>query len=109
MSDYWDSSALVECAVNEALRDRLKAQGGVTRTHALSEVFSALTAGNLALRVEANEAADFVESLATDLRFVDLSSTEIVLALKKAQSKGVRGGRVHDYLHMAAAEKGGCS
>jgi hypothetical protein len=46
MKVYWDSSALVEACADPALRGRLRAEGGVTRTHALAETFSALTAGN---------------------------------------------------------------
>ena len=105
MKAYWDSSALVEASADLALRTRLHTEGGVTRTHALAETFSALTAGNLALRVDADAAARMVDSLAQDLDFVDLTSKEVLDALKQTQKRGVRGGRIHDFLHAVAAEK----
>jgi predicted nucleic acid-binding protein len=105
MKTYWDSSALVAASANLALRTRLHTEGGVTRTHALAETFSALTGGNLALRVDADAAARMVDSLAQDLDFVDLTSKEVLEALKQARKRGVRGGRVHDFLHAVAAEK----
>jgi predicted nucleic acid-binding protein len=36
---------------------------------------------------------------------VDLDAAQVLEALKSARAKGVRGGRVHDYLHAVAAEK----
>ncbi|MEI8043170.1 MAG: hypothetical protein WCL11_17295 [Verrucomicrobiota bacterium] len=88
-----------------ALRTRLHTEGGVTRTHALAETFSALTAGNLALRVDPDAAARMVDSLAQDLEFVELTSKEVLDALKQSRKRGVRGGRIHDFLHAVAAEK----
>jgi predicted nucleic acid-binding protein len=41
------------------------------------------------------------------LDFVDLSADEVLTALNYARAKGVRGGRVHDFLHAVAAEKAG--
>ena len=84
MKTYWDSSALVAASANLTLRTRLHTEGGVTRTHALAETFSALTGGNLALRVDADAAARMVGSLAQDLDFVDLTSKEVLEALKQA-------------------------
>jgi hypothetical protein len=46
-----------------------------------------------------------VNNLAADLEFVDLSATEVLSALKQARKRGVRGGRVHDFLHAVAADK----
>jgi hypothetical protein len=54
MKAYWDSSALVEATSDLILRTRLRSDGGITRTHALAEVFSALTGGNLSIRLEAD-------------------------------------------------------
>jgi len=105
MKAYWDSSALVLATADLGLRRRLHEDRGITRSHALSEVFSALTGGNLAIRVEADAAAQTVEELAKDLDFTDLEPQEVLTALKQARKRGVRGGRVHDYLHAVAAEK----
>jgi hypothetical protein len=69
-------------------------------------VFSTLTGGKMGNRVAAEEAARTVAQLAGELDFCDLTAPEILRALAQAESKGVRGGRVHDYLHAVAAHKG---
>jgi predicted nucleic acid-binding protein len=107
MRDYWDSSALIEACQSLVLRARLNREGGLTRTHTLSEVFSTLTGGHLAFRLDADAAAQTIASLASDLAFHDPTPAEVLNALKTARKKGVRGGRVHDYLHAVAAEKSG--
>jgi hypothetical protein len=106
MKTYWDSSALVEAADDEQVRRRLVADGGMTRTHTLAEVFSTLTGGRAGDRLTAATAAQIVAQLAGDLDFCDLTSPEVLRALSQAGVKGVRGGRVHDYLHAVAAHKG---
>jgi predicted nucleic acid-binding protein len=107
MKAYWDSGALVEASSDLLLRSRLRKERGFSRTHALAEIFSALTGGRLAIRLDADTASEVVDNLATDLDFVDLDAKEVLSALKQAQKRGVRGGRVHDYLHARAAEKSG--
>jgi len=105
MRTYWDSSALVEAVLDPDSRQRLADDPAVTRPHALSEVFSTLTGGRLGVKFEADEAAEVMDELAADLEFVELTAREILAALHEAQKKGVRGGRVHDYLHALAAKK----
>jgi predicted nucleic acid-binding protein len=107
MTPYWDSSALIEACQNPVLRARLHREGGLTRTHTLAETFSTLTGGNLAFRLDADAAAQVMAGLARDLSFHDLTASEVLTALRAARKKGVRGGRVHDYLHALAAEKTG--
>ena len=107
MKDYWDSSAVIAACNSLALRARLHRERGFTRTHTLAEVFSTLTGGQLAFRLGADEAAKTVANLASDLDFQDLAATDVLKALKEARKKGVRGGRIHDYLHAVAAEKSG--
>ena len=107
MKNYWDSSALIEATVDLPLRKRLEDEGGFTRPHALAETFSVLTSGKFSIRTDAEAAAQIVEELVADLKFVDLTALEIITALKKAKRLGVRGGRVHDFLHAVAAEKAG--
>jgi hypothetical protein len=46
-----------------------------------------------------------IASLAKDLEVVDLSLEESLAALVQAGKVGVRGGRVHDFLHAMAARK----
>ena len=91
------------------LRHRLRLERGFTRSHALSELFSAFTCGNLAIRLTADAAATLTENLATDLDFVDLTPLEIISELKQARRLSVRGGRVHDLMHALAAEKSGAT
>jgi predicted nucleic acid-binding protein len=105
MKAYWDSSAIVAAWINPETRVRLHQERGVTRTHALAEIFSAFTGGNLTIRQDAGDAARTVTDLARDLDFVDLGKADILQALQSARAKGERGGRVHDYLHAVAAEK----
>ena len=109
MKAYWDSSALVQACSDLPLRSRLNTERGLTRTHALAEIFSALTGGNLSIRLDADAAARTLENLAKDLDFVDLSPQETLRALKQGRQRGVRGGRVHDFLHAVAAEKAGAT
>ena len=106
MKTYWDSSALVESVWEPSLSARLRRERGVTRTHALAEVFSALT-GNPQNRIAAETAAELLEQMAGSLSFVDLTPTEMFAALKTARKLGVRGGRVHDFFHAVAAKKSG--
>ena len=106
MKTYWDSSALVEAVVNPSLLRRLHAERGITRPHALAEVFSALT-GNPHTRITADHACAVIENLSRSLDFTEITAPETLKALKTARQKGVRGGRVHDYLHAVAAEKSG--
>ena len=40
---------------------------------------------------------------------IELSSAEIIEALNSAQSRGVRGGCVYDYMHLVAARKADAS
>lgn len=106
MKAYWDSSALVQSLADTSLQLRLQREGGLARQHALAETFSALT-GNPVTRIDTDDAVAFVARLAGHWKFVELSPAEILTALKTARKKGVRGGRVHDYLHAVAAEKSG--
>ena len=107
MKAYWDSSAVIEACNSPGLRARLHRERGWTRTHTLAEVFSTLTGGNLAFRLDAEAAAQTVANLATDLDFHALTAADVLAALKEARKKGVRGGRIHDYLHAVAAHKSG--
>jgi predicted nucleic acid-binding protein len=106
MKAYWDSSALVQSLADTSLQLRLQHDGGITRKHALAETFSALT-GNPVTRIDTEDAVAFAASLAEHLEFVEITAADILTALKTARKKGIRGGRVHDYLHAVAAEKSG--
>ena len=107
MKAYWDSSAVIEACSSPVLRARLHRERGFTRTHTLAEVFSTRTGGNLAFRLDADAAAQTAGNLAADLDFLDLTAAEVLKAMNEARKKGVRGGRIHDYLHAVAAQKSG--
>ena len=108
MRGYWDSSALVIACQDGSVRDRMENEGGVTRVHAFSEVFSTLTGGRLGFRVDPEDAATLIGEIQASLEVVELDVEELQAALGRAKSKGVRGGRVHDYLHAVAAVKSKC-
>jgi predicted nucleic acid-binding protein len=107
---YWDSSALVKAAGDTSLRQRLGRERGYTRSHAVNELFSAFTSGkNISIKLDADDAAKLIESIAADLDFVELTVTENLSALRIARQYGVRGGRIHDLIHAKAAEKSGAT
>ena len=109
MSSYWDSSVLVACAGEPELRLKLETTRPWCRPHALAETFSTLTGGRLGFRVDPDQAAGLIASLAASLRFVELTAEETLGALASAKSRGIRGGRVHDFLHAVAARKADCT
>ena len=57
--------------------------------------------------LSADDAADLLEQAAADLDFLELTPHNVLQSLAAAQKKGVRGGRVYDFLHAVAAEKSG--
>jgi predicted nucleic acid-binding protein len=111
MIRYWDSSALIDAIHDsDVLSKALESgQSNVTRPHALAEVFSTLTGGRLGFKYQADDAARLIEELTQGFAFVDLTADEVKSALLQCQAKGVRGGRVHDWLHAVAARKSGAS
>lgn len=109
MSAYWDSSALIEALQVAAARKRLEAEGGITRPHALAEIYSTLTGGRLGFRCLPDDATRLIDDLAKHLRFVELDAPETLRALARCRRQGVRGGLVHDFLHATAAEKAGAA
>jgi predicted nucleic acid-binding protein len=76
----------------------------------LLETFSTLTGGKLGVRVAADFAVRMLsESVLPRVTVIELSSSEIIAALGIAQSRGVRGGGVYDYMHLVAAKKANAS
>lgn len=77
-------------------------------THVIAETFSTLSGGRHGWRATPAMASQLIdEVLLPGLAFVDLSAREIGQALRQAQTSGVRGGAVYDFLHLAAARKAG--
>ena len=109
MKRYWDSSALVDALHDETIRQATRQPEQFTRLHALTEVFSTLTGGRLGFRYLPEEAAAMIRDLVLGFQFVELTAVEVQQALMDAGRRGVRGGRVHDWLHARAAAKAGVS
>src|SRR5262245_51856464 len=107
MKRYWDSSAIIKAIHSPQLEPLTRQPGQVTRTHSLSEVFSTLTGGRLGFKYMPDDAAELIKEITSSFEFVDLSAAETQVALSKAQKKGVRGGRIHDWIHAVAARKAG--
>jgi predicted nucleic acid-binding protein len=107
MKRYWDASALVD-ALHDARIEKLALEPEQwTRPHTLSEVFSTLTGGRLGFQYLPDDAAALIREITATMQFVDLNGREIQGALDTAQKRGVKGGRVHDWLHACAAKKAG--
>jgi predicted nucleic acid-binding protein len=111
MSALLDSSVLVAALAADDLKHEdclavLLAGNHFVYSHALLETFSTLTGGKLGIRVTADFAARLLEeTILPRVHVIELSHAEILTALRIAQSRGVRGGGVYDYMHLVAAKK----
>lgn len=111
MSALLDSSVLVAALASDEFKHTkclalLLKGGNCIYSHALLETFSTLTGGKLGVRVTADFAARMLsETVLPRVTVIELSSAEIIAALAIAQSRGVRGGGVYDYMHLVAAKK----
>jgi len=105
MRRYWDASAIVD-ALHDTRVEKLASQTDQwTRPHTLSEVFSTLTGGRLGFQYVPDDAAGLVREITARMHFVELDAREVQAALDEAERRGVRGGRIHDWLHACAAKK----
>lgn len=89
--------------------DRLIAAGGhQLHVHALAESFSILTGGRQGRRLGPAVAARPIEqSVLPYVQPVLLDGGAIMAALAECEARGVRGGGVYDWIHLAAARKAG--
>lgn len=89
--------------------DRWIAAGGhVVYAHALAEVFSVLTGGRQGRRFGAAVVDQLLrQSVLPLVRIVQLDGAQLADALSECEQRGVRGGAVHDWLHLAAARQAG--
>ncbi|WP_420468703.1 type II toxin-antitoxin system VapC family toxin [Panacagrimonas sp.] len=93
---------------NQSCRKLLTRRSLTAWTHAISETFSSLTGGRQEWRVPPSVASQLIDGLLMPrLNFIELNAQEMSAALREAQAAGVRGGAVHDYLHLVAARKAG--
>ena len=75
-------------------------------THALAETFAMLTGGRLGGRLSPGDVSRLLaSSVMPRVESVVLSGPELLTALAEAESRGVRGGAVYDFLHLVAARK----
>jgi predicted nucleic acid-binding protein len=91
-----------------ACRKLLLSNTASVLSHALTETFSTLTGGRLAIRVSAADAAMLIRTqLAPRLSITVLRSEDVLDALDDSTRRGIRGGAIYDYLHLLAARKAG--
>ncbi|MSU58937.1 MAG: hypothetical protein EXS35_12355 [Pedosphaera sp.] len=105
MKRYWDTSALVDALHDSRIEALATGPDQGTRPHALAEAFSTLTGGRLGFKYLPSDAAALLLELTAGFNFVELNAAEIHSALDEAEKRGVRGGRVHDWLPARAAQK----
>jgi hypothetical protein len=107
MKRYWDASALIDALHDSRVELMAFEPDQWTRPHTLAETCATLTGGRLGFRYLPDDAAALVRELTQTMNFVELTATETLAALELAQRHGVRGGRMHDWLHARAAQKPG--
>jgi len=111
MNDLIDSSVLVAAMVQSELHHEACAglldQGGLCLyAHGISETFNTLTGGRLPVRLPASFACQLLEEdYLPGLKIVSLTPRDQLAALREAESRGVRGAAIFDYLHLIAARK----
>lgn len=110
---YWDSSALLNALAAQAVLNRLGQGEHVTRSHAYVEAFHHLSGRGLPLKdgqrlaVAPRDAARMIRSLSRKIPARDLDEAQTLQALDDAQSRGVTGRMVHDWVHARAAKLAG--
>ena len=106
-----DTSVIVAALDGEdpdhaACRRLLLSAKFTVHAHALAETFATLTGGRLAIRVPAREAASILRQwVAPRLSVIPLEADEFLQACEESSARGVRGGAIYDYLHLAVARK----
>jgi predicted nucleic acid-binding protein len=111
MTDFIDTSVLVAAMVaseaHHEVCDELFDRGGIgIYAHALAEAFSTLTGGRRSVQMKADCAIQIIEEdYLPVLSVTSLTHQEMIRGMCEAQSRGVRGGAVFDYLHLMAARK----
>jgi predicted nucleic acid-binding protein len=107
MRRYWDTSALVNALHDLKLEAKVLELDQWTRPHTLSEAFSTLTGGRLGFKYAPDDAVALLKNIASGMHFVELDGKDTLAALALARKHGIRGGRVHDWMHARAATKAG--
>lgn len=113
MSVFLDTSVILASLdpdePHHAACDRIVSAGaGKVYVHALAETFSILTGGRQGRRLGASAAARLIEqSVSPYVQAQALSGKDMLAALAECEVRGVRGGAIYDWLHLAAARKAG--
>ncbi len=113
MTGFPDTSVrLASLDADESRRaacDKLVSAGGhAVCGHALAETFSILPGGRQGRRLSPALAARFIEqNVLPYVQLRTLSDRDWMAARRKCEGRGVRGGAVYDWLHLAAARKAG--
>ena len=113
MSGYLDTSVILASLdpdeAHHAACDRIVAAGShKAYVHALAETFSILTGGRQGRRLSAATATRLIEqSVLPYVQAQTLTGKDMLGALAECESRGVRGGAIYDWLHLAAARKAG--
>jgi predicted nucleic acid-binding protein len=115
MSAAIDTSVLVAAMVatenhHEACGRLLDREKLSIYAHGLAEAFSTLTGGRRPFRMSAGLAVSIIdEDYLPILAVTSLSPAQMLRAMRAAESRGVRGGAVFDYLHLVAARQAGAT
>jgi predicted nucleic acid-binding protein len=113
MRVYWDSTAVLNALAAQSVLARLDEGEHLTRSHAYAEAFHHLSGRGLPLKdgqrlaVTPRDAARMIRNLAKKVQAHDLAPEQTLTALDDAQSQGVSGRMVHDWLHARAAKLAG--
>ncbi|MEO5913370.1 MAG: PIN domain-containing protein [Luteolibacter sp.] len=113
MKSALDSSVIIAALCDgfpehEACRKALLSGRHSVLPHAFAETFSTLTGGRLGFRLPASDASDLIRKrLVPKLRCIAFDADDLLATFDEAQARGVRGGAIYDYLHLAAARKAG--
>ena len=113
MSRFLDTSVLLASLDADEARheacDRIVAAGGnMAYVHALAETFSILTGGRHGRRLSAAATSRLIQqSIVPYVQMQTLTGRDMAAALVECESRGVRGGAIYDWLHLAAARKAG--
>lgn len=108
-----DSSVLIaslvasETSHPECLR-LLEAEPHAIYDHGLSETFNTLTSGKIRPRFQSSDAARLISAnIQDETHVLSLPLPTRLAAFDEAESRGVRGGAIYDYLHLVAARHHG--
>jgi hypothetical protein len=110
---YWDSSAMINAPVSDAVAGRLDADTHMARAHNLAEFFAIMTGRGidmqeLGARVvwSPKDARKWLRNFVSKVVIVEVSVGEWLDGLD-AVGSNVQGARVYDYGHALAAVKAG--